>query len=305
MNIKILSMTGFSSLSVMLPVKEGLNVTMTLKSLNSRYFEFNAKLPFSLSKLELTLMRYFKSKLHRGNVSFSLYISNPSLLSHPIEPDFSLISQYINSVKLIKEKYAIIGDFEIKDLIKLPNIFLIKEEPIEDNITNNIMFHIDKMVESLIETRILEGKAIGQDLLNRILLIKEYIDQLEPRSKIVVKERQNTLNQALESLAQYSCDNNENNSSLKESQSLIIYNQLEKIDIHEEIVRFKTHVDSLIQLLESSVIEKGKKIDFTLQELFREINTIAAKCSDSIISSIAINIKVEIEKAREQAQNIV
>ena len=77
------------------------------------------------------------------------------------------------------------------------------------------------------------------------------------------------------------------------------------MDIHEEIVRFKTHLESLSCNHKSDDIESGKKLDFTLQELFREINTIASKCNDSVISALAINIKVELEKSREQAQNIV
>ena len=90
-----------------------------------------------------------------------------------------------------------------------------------------------------------------------------------------------------------------------ENQSNIIFNQLERIDIHEEIVRFKTHLGTLSLILEKPGSENGKKLDFTLQELFREINTITSKCADAEISSLAINIKVELEKAREQAQNIV
>ena len=94
-------------------------------------------------------------------------------------------------------------------------------------------------------------------------------------------------------------------SKFAEMQKNALYAILDKIDVHEEIVRFKNHLKTLLASLESSDIEKGKRIDFILQELSREINTITAKCSDATISSHAINIKVELEKAREQTQNIV
>lgn len=315
MNFKVFSMTGFSSLSVILPFKDGLNITMNLRSLNSKYFEFNAKLPFALSNIETSLSKRFKSRLLRGNVNFMLYISNPNLLTACLEPDFNILTQYVDSIKKIEEKYNIPGTLKIKDLIKLPNIFINKEDASDGFVTkinDSLIQYIDSLIDALIEERLKEGLILAQDIFNRIILIKQYAELLEARSLIIIDQKKEMINQTLCTLSNVITSNTNNvfnntetNSSISEHIALTIYNQLDKISIHEEIVRFKLHLDNLINILEADLIEKGKKIDFTLQELFREINTIAAKCSDGQISNLAIDIKVELEKVREQTQNIV
>ncbi len=306
-------MTGFSSLSVILLSKGELHLNMTLRSLNSKYFEFNPKIPFVLHSLETTLIKQFKSKLLRGNISFNLQINNQNLLAGSIEPDFNVLTQYINSINKIEKEYNLPGNLELKDILRLPNIFLNKDNTsnnIAKEISSDLFKAIDNLINSLIEERLKEGSALAKDIFNRIEVITKYINQLEPRSLIVIDQKKAVITEALKKITSTITDkafNNTNisNTNISEYIALAIYNQLDKIDIHEEIIRFKSHINSLIYLLEADLIEKGKKIDFILQELFREINTIAAKCSDSEISNLAINIKVEIEKAREQAQNIV
>lgn len=315
MEFKVFSMTGFSSLNITLPFKDGLNLTMTLKSLNSKYFEFNSKLPFALSSIETNLIKQFKSKLVRGNINFNLYLSNQNLLSVSIEPDFNLLTQYLDSIKRIQNQYNISGDIKIKDILRLPDIFLHKEIPSSDiakEINTILTQYIEQLIESLIQERLQEGTILAKDIFNRIMLMQNYIQQLEPRALIIIDQKKEFINQTLINLFNNihknlnpPSNNLEINTSTSEYIALAIYNQLDKIDIHEEIVRFKSHLNMLINLLKADLIEKGKKIDFILQELFREINTITAKCADSEISNLAINIKVEIEKAREQAQNIV
>lgn len=127
-------------------------------------------------------------------------------------------------------------------------------------------------------------------------MLRTELAPIEPRAAKVLEMRKATLLDSLKSII------NEDN---KEQQLMAISQQLDRMDIHEELQRFTTHLDNLEKVINDSDREKGKKLDFIMQELFREINTLAAKCADSEISSHAINIKVELEKAREQAQNIV
>ena len=127
-----------------------------------------------------------------------------------------------------------------------------------------------------------------------------YQEQLEPRANVVMELKNAQLFATLKTALAET-----NQETASDAQTTVIYNQLERMDIHEEIVRFKTHLDSLSAIIKADDIETGKKLDFTLQELFREINTIASKCNDSVISALSINTKVELEKSREQAQNIV
>ena len=307
-------MTGFSSTILSIPrrtspadpAKPGthpeqqLQLSMTLKTLNSRFFESTCKLPYSLSFLETDLIKYFKSKLYRGNVVFSIHLSDPSALTGSIEPSFTAVQGYLKAIERIKHVSSLTGSLTISDLITLPNIFETKETPLDKGTINHIMAAIEQLTTLLQEMRITEGKALALDLESRIKVIKMYLEQLEPRAQIVMDHKKEQL---FASLKTAMSETSQENAS--DAQTSLIYSQLERIDIHEEIVRFKTHLESLQTIIKSDDIEVGKKIDFTLQELFREINTIASKCNDSVISSLAINIKVELEKSREQTQNIV
>lgn len=293
----VLSMTGFSS--TILQVGK-IHLTMTLKSLNSRFFEVNCKLPYLLTHLETDIIKLCKAQLYRGNIYATVYMTNPHALTSGIEPSLTTVGGYLKAIDHIKEQFGLSGSVCVSDILTLPNIFEVKEGLIDEATMATIMQGIHQLIESLNQTRIQEGAQLALDIQGRIAMIKEHLEKLEPRAQAVLQERKETLLNNFKALL------TEHNQEINlESQNTALYSQLEKMDIHEEIVRFKTHIESLTDCLESSQKEKGKKLDFTLQELFREINTIASKCSDALISSLAINIKVELEKAREQTQNIV
>lgn len=309
----IRSMTGFSSTILSLPRKaaesptsgnsapeQPLQLAMTLKTLNSRYFECTCKLPYSLSFLETDLIKYFKSQLYRGNVVFMVHLSDPSALTGSIEPSYTAVQGYLTAVDHIKKTFPLSGTLTISDLITLPNIFETKETPLNQETIDRIMKAVEQMTTVLQQMRITEGKALAVDLESRVKVIKKYLEELEPRAHVVMEQKKEQLFATLKTALAET-----HQESASEAQTTLIYNQLERMDIHEEIVRFKTHLESLLKIIKSDEIETGKKLDFTLQELFREINTIASKCNDSIISALAINTKVELEKSREQAQNIV
>jgi uncharacterized protein (TIGR00255 family) len=302
----IVSMTGFSSriLTLVRPVADGkqaeLHLSITLKTLNSRFFELNCKLPYSLAFLETQLIPYFKSKLHRGTIQFTIHMSDPSALTGIIQPAFATVRGYINALEKIKEQFGVKGDLHVGDLIALPNIFDTQETPLDERTINQIVAAIYEITEKCHEARIKEGLSLENDLMRRIEVIGTSMQQLEPRSAVVIEQKKQHLFATLETAR-----TSAHQEAASDTLTTLIFNQLERMDIHEEIVRFKSHLTNLTSIIASNEIESGKKIDFTLQELFRETNTIASKCADSQISSLAINIKVELEKAREQAQNIV
>ncbi len=304
----IVSMTGYSSTILALPKPAGesgsvqqINLSITLKTLNSRFFELNCKLPYSLSFLETELIKYFKSKLHRGNINFNIHMSDSSALTGTIEPSLGTIQAYLSSIERMKVTFSIAGQPSIDTLVMLPNVFQTKESPLNPEIIEEIMKAIYIITENCVHARIKEGQALAMDLKRRIEVIQECLNSLEPRAKVFFDQKKEQL---FAHLATVMKDTNQE--AVTDSQTTLIYNQLEKIDIHEEIVRFKSHLANLLEIVtDSDEVENGKKIDFTLQELFREINTITSKCSDAQISNLAITIKVELEKAREQAQNIV
>ena len=303
----ITSMTGFSSAIITLPIKDAttgaeqdVQLSLTLKTLNSRFFEANCRLPMSLSFLETELIKFFKKEFHRGTIQFTIYMSSPSSLTGVIEPALSTVRGYLTALETIKKECNLEGDITIRDLVTLNNIFETKETPLSKGTIEQLWKEIKALTERCSETRIQEGKSLEKDLRERARLIHTYINELEPRAHAVVVAKKKHLLENLRTLLK-----DVSSELTAESQISATYNQLERIDIHEELVRFNTHLDTLEKIISSKDVSKGKKLDFTLQELFRETNTIASKCSDAVISGLAISIKVELEKAREQTQNIV
>ncbi len=300
-------MTGFSSAIITLPIVDAatgsvqdVQVSLTLKTLNSRFFEASCRLPTSLSFLETELIKYFKTEFHRGTIQFTLYMSSPSALTGIIEPALSTVRGYLTALNTIKKECQIEGDITLRDLILLNNIFETKETPLSAATVERLWLEIHALTNKCTEARIQEGKSLEKDLKERLRLLRNLMNELGPRALEAMAAKKIQLIDNLRTVL-----SDVSSELTAESQISAIYNQLERIDIHEEIVRYNTHLETLDEILISKEISHGKKLDFTLQELFRETNTIASKCSDAVISGLAISIKVELEKAREQAQNIV
>lgn len=294
-----LSMTGFAAKSIIIELNENkITVAISIKSLNSRFFEATCKLPYTLTHLETTFIKLFKTQLHRGHIYFTIHISSPNLLKSSIEPSITIVEGYIKAINQIKETFNIEGKLTIHDLLHFSNIFNIEEQGIDESSITLIFDTTKELITELNDARQNEGMVLQKDLEKRIINMQKEIKTIESASQALLEQQKIKLSQELNKL-----DGME--SEAIEIRRQILYTALDKIDIHEEIVRFKSHLKNLTEHLKSPTIEKGKRLDFILQELFREINTIAAKCSDVAIGSHAINIKVELEKAREQVQNIV
>jgi uncharacterized protein (TIGR00255 family) len=296
----IQSMTGFASKTFVItaPSGERSSISLNLKSLNSRFFETSIKLPLGLSHLETSLIKQFKDTLRRGHIYFTIYLSNLNIFEGSITPAMTILDGYMTAMKNIKEKYNLSDEINLSTLLRLPNIFSKEEEPLDEASTNQILNAVTELINHTITERCIEGNNLALDLNNRIATIQQEMQIISERACIVVEEGKQKVHTTLQEIG---ADDN----LIANAQKSGLYAMLDKIDIHEEITRLNSHLQSLADHLYSSDIEKGKRLDFTLQELGREINTIAAKCSDSIISTHAINVKVEIEKMREQIQNIV
>lgn len=296
----IQSMTGFASktLTIIRDKDNKANVSIHLKTLNARYFELNAKLPHALSHIETDLLKLFKKTLHRGYVYFNVFIDNPSIFKGAIEPSMGIVEGYITSIDKISARLKIKEKISLDTLVRLPNIFNVKEQDIDKKSSEVIMRATAQLIKQLILERKKEGAELKKDFELRFSIMAKEIDIIKNRSKQLIEEQKKKISLLTQELK-------DEQNEITESRKGALYAMLDKMDIHEEIVRFQSHLKNLNDLLQSSGAEKGKRLDFTLQELAREINTITAKCSDSKICEQAINIKVEIEKAREQTQNIV
>ena len=296
----VYSMTGFAAKTlVIFPNTDNpVNISLSLKSLNSRFFETTNKLPYALNNFETDFIKLFKTRLVRGHIYFTIHASSQHLLSCTVKPNLDVIKGYLEAVENIKKEAHLQGNLSLNDLLELPNVFNVEEKDIDETSRKLIYDTVELLIDEVIEARKKEGISLKKDLEQRIAIIQHEIDSIEHAFNAVMEQQKALVSEELEGLETLHDD-------VAEPRRQLLYSMLDKIDIHEEIVRFKSHLANFSAQLSSVSIEKGKKIDFTLQELAREINTIAAKCSDSTISGLAINIKVELEKAREQVQNIV
>ena len=297
----IQSMTGFATKTVTLikDKEHKAHVSLSLKSLNARYFEVNAKLPHALSHLETDLIKLFKESLHRGYIYFTIHMDNPSIFKGAVEPSLGMVEGYAQSLTAIKKSLNLPDPITLDMIAQLPNVFNIAEQSIDKQSTDTLLNAVHELIKDLIGEREKEGKKLQADMKHRITIMHAGIMEIEKMSALLVEEQKKKINTIL---AEVRAETTEESAETRRN---ALYATLDKMDINEEIVRFKSHLDNLQLHINSKEVEKGKRLDFTLQELAREINTVTAKCADAGICKQAINIKVEIEKVREQTQNII
>lgn len=296
----IASMTGFSSKTISLTISRTQQVTLTIhvKTLNSRFFEANCRLSQALIPLEIELVRRAKQQLYRGQLYLNMTLSDPNCFKQEVAVSIAMVKEYVNALKKIKKECKLAGTITISDILTIPNLFSTEEMPISAKLKESILKAFDESIEQTLKSRLVEGAALGKDLEKRAQIMEEHIEKVNELFKVTLAQQQEDLNKEVANLKKIDND-------LANVQQMHLYQELDRTDIHEEIVRFKTHLENFANVLHNKQIEKGRQLDFIVQELGREINTIAAKCSDGRISAHAITIKVELEKCREQIQNIV
>lgn len=296
----IRSMTGFAARSITLTGDSGekTDVSISIKSLNSRYFDTTCKVHYSLAMLEHALIQKARTRLIRGHIYCTVHVTNPQAFRGAIEPARATIVSYIQAIQEIKKLTGLDTPLSLSTVLQLPNVFVMADTQLNEQATNTILTLVDELLDTVTTMREQEGAALKKDLEERIAIMRQEINKIAEEAAILVTQQKNKIQ---ETLAALKIDENHITSAQKDS----LFTVLDKMDVHEEIVRFTTHLESLLKHIKTEQTEHGKRIDFTLQELGREINTIASKCSNAQISERTINIKVEIEKAREQAQNIL
>lgn len=295
----LLSMTGFSTKSTSFVMKGGENCSLAVevKTLNSRFFEAVCKLPNSLSHLELDIINMLKEKLVRGRVYLTIRISGEAGLLEILVPSVKVVQDYVAAARDLKKQFKLAGELNISDIVTLPHVFSFDKNGLTDKEEKAILTCVDESIELLIKSRAVEGKALQKDLDGRFKLCSEYIVRIGELFEKLMTNQKDHIKRAISSAQS---GHEESRAQLDE-----MYACLNKIDVHEEITRFNSHLQAIKLLLKSKQPDKGRRLDFILQELMRETNTITAKCSSFDISSTAVDIKVELEKAREQVQNIV
>jgi uncharacterized protein (TIGR00255 family) len=305
----ILSMTGFATSTVEIPLSKNnsnMILAMSIKSLNSRFFEMSSKLPSLLTNLEVPIQRFLQKKLHRGHVSLHIKIVNSELLNEPIKPALDTIQNYLIAIDTIQKKFNLQDQVTLAQILQLPHALQSEESQLHEDATHAIMQAVDQLAIDLIETQKKEGLQLAEDIQAQIENMALKIAEIKILSVQLIKEKKESLKEVITYLASFEqIEHKTTDQCLLEARKSTLMYEVEKIDINEETVRFSSHLENLSLQLKNQDPIKGKKIDFIIQELNREINTIAAKCSHISMSSLAIDIKSDLEKAREQAQNII
>jgi uncharacterized protein (TIGR00255 family) len=300
MKSALFSMTGFVTKTIALPAANNqlVNLSFSIKSLNARFFEATCRLPSALSPIEIELTTRAKELLCRGHLFITVGLNDPNYFKNQILPSLANIKGYLDALHQAQDEFELPGEVTINSLLQIPNLFVAEEAAITPEIKKLIVTSFNQALEELKQARLTEGTQLLKDLEKRLALLYQHIDSIEELYKTSFAERQSGINEKLNTITQPEAE-------VSQQQRMQLYLELDRLDIHEEIVRFKTHLKNFDAVVHNEQEEKGRQLDFVLQELGREVNTVAAKCANSDISTHAINIKVELEKCREQIQNIV
>lgn len=290
-----ISMTGFGRGEYK---NDNYHFTVECRTINHKYADINIRLPRKISFLEDKIRNIVKDYVKRGRVD--LYIKLDLIGSEDVNLKFDekLASQYVNILNNIKSTFNLVDDVTVMNIAKFPDI--IKSEEKEEDVDllwEMLKEALDECLTKLKEMRSEEGIKLANDIDIRCDLLKDYIEQIENYSYNVVNEYKEKLNNRISEIL-------DNPSLIDESrlaQEVAIY--ADKCSITEEIVRFKSHIVQLKKAIHKNE-SIGRKIDFLIQEMNRETNTIGSKSSDLNITNLVVEVKSELEKIREQIQNI-
>ena len=290
----IKSMTGYGKSEQTI---DSLNVTVEIKSVNHRYFEFSARVPREYGFLEEKLKKYCNSLITRGKVE--CYVSVEDLEEREMEVNVNetLAAGYVKALKELSERFGLKDDISAVTLSRYPDVITLhKASEDEERIWNAVKTVAETAVSKFIEMRETEGSKLRGDILSRADYIIECVEFIEGRSPETVREYNEKLKQRMKKLL--------GDAAVDEQRLLneaAIY--ADKIAVDEETVRLRSHISQLREFMNSSEAI-GRKLDFLVQEINREANTIGSKAQDVDIAKKVIAIKAEVEKIREQVQNI-
>ncbi len=291
----IRSMTGYGKQNLSV---EGREYQIEIKSVNHRYLDINVKIPKAISYLEETIKKEISNKIKRGKIDVFVSFENNSEEGRKIEINKQLAKLYIEQLKELAQEEKIESNIEVMDIAKIPDVLTIKVDEENSKIKDEIKQVTQGAVTRILEMKNIEGKKISQDLLQRIRNIQSKIVEISAKSTGLIEEYVVKLEKRVKELLK-----NDEVDKSRLAQEVVIY--ADKCSIEEEITRLKSHIfqfENLISNNQDGAI--GKKLDFIIQEMNRETNTIGSKANNLEITNGVIDIKTEIEDIREQVQNI-
>lgn len=290
----IKSMTGFGRAQ---ETVDGMTVTVELKSVNHRYFEFTAKVPRTYGFLEEKLKSFLNARVSRGKMECYVSIENLEESDMEVVVNPSLAKGYVDALRTLSETFGLKEDYSAISIAKFPDVLTLRKAPAdEERIWNAVQKVTELAVERFVTMRETEGEKLRADILSKADTILEHVAFVESRSPQTVREYHEKLRQRMEELLE--------NTQVDEQRLLTeaaIF--ADKVAVDEETVRLRSHISQLREFLNANE-PIGRKLDFLVQEMNRESNTIGSKAQDVEIAKRVIAIKAEVEKIREQVQNI-
>jgi len=275
------------------------NITVEIKTVNHRYSDITVKMPRRYSFVEDKVKKTIKENIKRGKVDVSIMVENITESDINISLNKMVAAQYIENLNELKNDFSVEGDIDLKLLAGLPEIMRqVPDVEDEEEMTRCILAPVSEAAANLEKMRAVEGEKLAADLLMRADLIKDLVYQIEEKSEDVPKQYAQKLKDRIQELLEGSVEIPEDRIMVEAA----IF--ADKCNITEELTRLKSHMDQMKSIINGSTGADGKKLDFLVQEMNREANTIGSKANDIEVTNLMLQVKAEIEKIREQVQNI-
>lgn len=287
-------MTGYGRAQKILG---GRDILVEIRSVNHRYYEYSSRIPRTYGYIDEKLKALLKTLISRGKVEISVNINNIEAKDSEISINKAVAEGYINALRNVSGELGLKDDLVLSKLIKLPEIFIVQKTPDnQEQIWNDVSEVANEALNNFVQMREVEGEKLKSDVIQKADSILKMISKIEEISPQTVENYRNKLYQKISEILE--------NKDIDE-QRIITESAIfaEKIAVDEETVRLRSHISQLKSMFESNE-SIGRKLDFIVQEMNREVNTIGSKAQDLNITKIVVDMKAEIEKIREQIQNI-
>lgn len=290
----IRSMTGYGQGKL---ISDDRKFTVEIRSVNHRYNDINVRLPRTLNYLEDKIRTFIKERVSRGKIDVFVSFETTSKDDFEVYLNENLLDAYLEQLNIIKNKSTVIDDISVSLLARFPEVIIVnKKEDDKDILWQLLEEALKEAFNDFLAMREKEGKNLKEDLLAKLKVCENYLAKIKERSPNLAEEYKNKLEKRLqELLPDHSIDEN------RLAMEIAIF--ADHCSIDEEIVRLESHINQFRNILNHEEIV-GRKLDFLVQEMNREVNTIGSKANDLQISQNVIELKSEIEKIREQIQNL-
>ena len=291
----IKSMTGFGRCEVMEGERK---FTVEMKGVNHRYLDVNIRMPKKLNFFETAIRSLLKQSIQRGKLDIFISYEDFTENQMSLKYNESLAQEYMDCFGRMKEQFSLENDIRVSTLSRCPEVLTMEEQVIdEEELWNGLKKALEGAIGQFVETRTLEGSNLKKDIIEKLDGLLDLVGYIEERTPKIVAEYREKLEAKVRELLE--------DTQIEESRiaaEVVIF--ADKICTDEEVVRLRSHIIHMKETLQSEEAGIGRKLDFIAQEMNREANTILSKANDLEVSNVGIDLKTEIEKVREQIQNI-